>query len=547
MRHFLQQLQQYSNPTDNRQWAYVPYDQLSDQMGLLGQLPPDEVGIVLVESAWKPRQRKYHKQKLALLLSSQRHFALEQAARGVAVRYVFGDADYASLLRPVIEELGPLQLMEPAERELRENLGDLIRTGSLPIQPNDGWLTQPEDFRRAMRGKANWRMDAFYRTVRKRYEILLDPAGKPIGGKWSHDAANREPWKGQPPAPTPLQYTVDEITVEVCELIERRYTDHPGQLRPNRIPATIQDVERTWQWALEHCMPHFGPYEDAMSTQSVQLFHVRVGALMNLHRLLPRRVLTDVLELDLPINCQEGFVRQVLGWREFMRHVHVETDGFRRLPGVTNTSDSLETAPSPSFLNSRRALPATFWGTPSGLNCLDHVVQEVWDEAYTHHINRLMILSNWATLLDIEPRQLSDWFWVAFEDAFEWVVEPNVMGMGTFGLGELMVTKPYVSGSAYVNRMSDYCSGCAFDPKKTCPMTSLYWAFLERHLDPLSTNPRLRIILGSLRRRSAEKKRVDAACFESVSSALQQGLRVQPEGPTRPATPLPIPFADATD
>ncbi len=181
------------------------------------------------------------------------------------------------------------------------------------------------------------------------------------------------------------------------------------------------------------------------------------------------------------------------------------------------------------MLGADRPLPVGLWpGRPTGLGCLDRVVDDVWSEAWSHHIARLMIVANIATLLEISPRQLTDWFWVAYADAFDWVVEPNVLAMGTFGVGPVMTTKPYVSGAAYINRMSDFCSACSFDPKKNCPITNLYWAFLDRHREQLGANPRMRLVLSSQARRSREQVRADRAVFEWVSSVLEDGGVVGP-------------------
>ncbi|MFM7143202.1 MAG: FAD-binding domain-containing protein, partial [Alphaproteobacteria bacterium] len=228
-----------------------------------------------------------------------------------------------------------------------------------------------------------------------------------------------------------------------------------------------------------------------------------------------------------PIASQEGFVRQVLGWREFVRHVHEATDGFRAVPGLPPAPDG-----DPRFLGADEPLPRAFWeGARSGLACLDGVVEAVWRDGHSHHITRLMVLSNLATLLGVSARELADWFWVAYDDAFDWVVEPNVIGMGTFAAGDAMTTKPYVSGSAYLHRMGDWCGACAFDPARDCPVTPLYWAFLARNADTLRGNQRLRMPLASLARRAAPDRRRDEAVRQSLLAALREGLPFAPDAP----------------
>ena len=494
-----------------RRWLYVPYDQLTDAVGPLAGADPASVGIVLVESADKANRRPYHRQKLLWVLASMRHFALEQAARGVAVDYRHTEGPYASALAAAVADHGPLTVMRPAERELRHELQPLVDDGRLQVVPHEGWLTHAADFEAI--GGPPWRMDRFYRQVRRRTGVLMQGAS-PEGGRFSFDGDNRKAWPGTPAAPAPPRFEPDDVTTEVVRLIERTFADHPGQLQPERVPATQRQAEEAWNWAVEHCLPLFGPFEDAMSTQSRTLFHTVVSPLLHNHRILPSRVVQEVAALDVPLPSREGFVRQVLGWREFMRHVHEHTDGFRDLPNGYPRD----------VLGSGQPLFPTFWGgSPSGLRCLDEVVQGVWEDGYSHHITRLMVLSNLATLFDMSARELTDWFWVAYIDAYDWVVEPNVLAMGTFSVGDLMTTKPYVSGSAYVNKMSDYCDGCAFHPKRTCPITSLYWAFLERHHGVLSNVERAKLQMSSLRRRSAEKKAHDAEVFRWVSDTLGRG------------------------
>jgi deoxyribodipyrimidine photolyase-related protein len=393
-------------------------------------------------------------------------------------------------------------------------------------------------------------MDAFYRHVRRRTGVLMEQ-GRPVGGKFSFDRENRQPWPGSPAAPSPPHFEPDEVTLEVAEMVERDFSEHPGVLRPSTIPASQKDVRSLWSWALDECLPHFGPFEDAMSGRSSGLFHTRISVLLNIHRLLPSEVLGDVLERELPLACTEGFIRQLLGWREFVRHVHEATDGFRLLPGDppevmdspgdggwarwtgrdwpgAESCGSLDGGAAPDHLGAGRPLPPAYWGESSGLACLDQVVADVWSESWSHHITRLMVLSNIATLLDVSPRQLTDWFWLAYADAFDWVVEPNVLAMGSFAVGELMTTKPYVSGAAYINRMSDYCGDCAFDPKRSCPITGLYWAFLDRHRDGLAANPRMGVVVHALGRRGEPKRAHARAVFEWVSERLGRGKRLAP-------------------
>ena len=511
MRRFLARLQQLNPPRGGRRWLYLPYDQLSDQFGPLAQDPAAELAIVLIENPAKAARRPYHRQKLAWILTQQRQFALEQAARGVHVVYRVGD--YAEVLEALQE---PLEMQEAAEWELRQQLRPLVERGQLRILPHEGWLTTREQFE-----AGPCRMDAFYRRVRQDSGILME-RGKPAGGKYSHDAENRQTWRGQPPAPQPPGYAMDDLRAEVKELIEERYAHHPGQLDLTTIPLSLEQIQGYWRWVQRHCLPWFGPYEDAMSSESSGLFHSRLSPLIHLHRITPRQVVNETLALDLPLASQEGFVRQILGWREFVHHVHVQTQGFRSLSPLT------EGAADPSFLEARRPLPPVYWGKPSGLHCLDRSVADVWRDGWGHHIARLMVLSNLATLLDISPRQLCDWFWVAYIDAFDWVVEPNVLAMGTYGVGPLMTTKPYVSGSAYIDKMSDYCSQCRFDPKKNCPITPLYWAFLGRQRQRLADNPRMGVVLRAWDKRDPDKKAGDQATFERVSQALGRGQELSP-------------------
>jgi deoxyribodipyrimidine photolyase-related protein len=549
--HFSRALADRQPDPAGRRWLLVPYDQLSDRIGPLAAEDPREFGIVVVENLWKATRRPYHRQKLALVLANLRHFALEQAGRGVAVRHVVAGGPYRTALEPLARELGPIRVMRPAERELRVDLAPLVAAGALVEVPHEGWLTTRVNFDSSRRDGPPWRMDSFYRQVRRRTGILMD-GGKPLGGKLSHDADNRRPWPGDPPAPEPPRFRPDEVTVEVGQLVERTFTRHPGTLDLDSLPATRQDAERLWSWARSECLHDFGPFEDAMSAASSGLFHTRISALLNLHRLLPAEVVRDVAGMDLPLASKEGFIRQVLGWREFVHHVHEATDGFRSVPGTVlctagrpgdggwsrwsgaswdrqNGDDGSDGGAMPDHLEASRPLPVAYWGRPSGLACLDRIVAGVWREGWSHHISRLMVLANIATLLGVSPRELTDWFWVAYTDAYDWVVEPNVLGMGSFATGPLMTTKPYLCGAAYIDRMSDFCAGCSFDPKRDCPISNLYWAFLDRQRGRLESNPRMRVVMDALRKRPDGRLATDRATHRWVAETLGRGEVLRPE------------------
>ncbi len=514
---------------------YVPYDQLSDQIGPLSRWSPENTTIIMLETSHKGTRRPYHKQKLAILLSNNRHFAIEQAERGVQVIYRCGNEDYGTMLAEIQREYNiPLiQVMRPAERELRKELKPHIEQGWLKAIKHEGWLSTRQDLENTSK-HAPWKMATFYQKMRKRTGILMEN-NKPIGGKYSFDGDNRLAWKGDPPVPTIPTFTPDEITHEVCDFIESSFPDAVGQLDRTQIPASKAEALNLWNWAKKECMVHFGPYEDAMHTDSKSLFHTRISPLLNLHRLLPKQVVMDIEQLDIPFNSKEGFIRQVLGWREFMYQIHEYTDGLRRIPNKDGTwtehpTVQIETnTPEQdggtliNELNYQTPLPNAFWGKKCGLNCLDSVVKDVMDDGFTHHIPRLMVLANIATLLEIKPREITDWFWVSFIDAFDWVVEPNVLAMGTFATGEVLSTKPYIAGAGYIHKMSNFCKGCSFHPKKNCPLTRLYWAYLDKHRERFKDNFRMKMVLRSLDKRSDQRKSVDRATFEWMIETMAKG------------------------
>jgi deoxyribodipyrimidine photolyase-related protein len=529
-------------------------DQLNASIGPLQRR--DSKRVLLVESREWLSRRPYHRARVALILLNMRAFAEELRAAGLEVRYESCEGPLSEAVAMVATEWGgsaaPLRAQRPAEREMRLELAGLESEGLVALVPNESFATDRALFDAAA-GRGGYRMDSFYRRVRRELGLLIEPDGEPTGGRWSFDAENRKAWRGEPPAPEPPRFAMSRLRAEVAAEIEASYEAHPGVLEIGTLPATAEDAAASWSWAKRECLRHFGPFEDAMSLRSRGLFHTRLSPLMNLGRLLAIDLVREAAELPgLPIESREGFIRQVVGWREFVRHVHEATDGHRLLRGqpqptrkrpgdggYARWSGTKWRPPRPpppqidggsdaSGLAASSPVPPAYWGRLSGLRCLDEVTRSVWEEGWSHHITRLMVLGNIGTLLDLSPRDLADWFWIAFADAWEWVVEPNVMGMATWGLSGLMTTKPYVAGAAYIDRMSDFCGTCQFDPKRTCPLTRLYWAFLARHEAALADNPRMGVVMQSLRKRDPRLREGDRRTFIAVHELLLEGRPLPP-------------------
>ncbi len=542
-----------------RQWVFVPYDRLNDRIGPLAELKPNDAGLILIESHAKGRNRPYHKKKVLVVLSNMRHFALEQQARGVLVAYRNAPESYGEQLLAVQRELeiSVIQTTEPAERELRKDLDIAVAAGlKLQFVEDNAWISTVEDWRAVFGAKTPGRsgrqylMETFYRHMRKKTGLLMNGTGKFVGGKLSFDEDNRNPYRGEVPVPMRPSFAPDAITLELIAWLSSNGIESIGTFDGFDLPCTAVECATFWTFALTELLPHFGPFEDAMSAREPMLFHSAISALMNVSRLLPHEVVAEVAAgydgMTIPLASAEGFIRQIIGWREFMRHMHAETDGYRTLPQAPDPPENLHAneysrllvkernaaAPDlpamPSALDAHLPLPPAYWGVRSGMFCLDTATGQVMQQGWSHHILRLMVLSNLATLCGFSPRELTDWFWVAYVDAYDWVVESNVLGMATFADGGLTATKPYVSGAAYIDRMSDYCGKCALNPKKStgpgsCPFTSLYWTFMERHVDTLGTNQRMRMPYATLRKKTTEDREALRERAARAVGQLQRG------------------------
>ena len=384
----------HAGPYNVDSWVFVAYDQLNLSLFKTIEQTIGTVGFVFIESATKGRSRPYHKQKLALLLSNQRHFALEAQEAGYPIDYLLTEGSYAETLTVLAQEVGPIHCVEFAEYSTRMELLPLIESGDLVNHPHKGWLTARSWFTETVGTDPPFRMDRFYRRVRKETGWLMVDA-QPVGDKYSFDEENRKPWRGDPVAPVPPAFAPDGIDLEVKTMVDNLYSDHPGFIDFTQIPTSEADIAASMEFA-RTCLSHFGTYEDAMSTESRGLFHTRLASLLNLHRVMPHQAVEMALESKAELNNVEGFVRQLI-WREYVHHIHAVTDGFRTLEVNRSLARRdaqwydaapLDSEPHPNHLEQTFPLPKAYWGQESGLACLDESVASVMEEGWTHHIPR---------------------------------------------------------------------------------------------------------------------------------------------------------------
>ena len=473
--------------------------------------------VLMIESRQHGQQRRYHAQKLVLVWSAMRHFAAALQQAGWAVSYEIA-ADFETPLRQWIQDQGitTLQVMEPSDRPFAQFLQTLDLPCDLEIISNNHFLWSVADFQDWASSRKSLLMESFYREGRKRFDILM--AGKdPVGSQWSFDKENRKPPKGQLNTPAPLTFEPDAITQAVVEVVQQADWPIFGDLEPFRWAVTRDQALQVLHEFIKVRLTTFGPYQDAMVSGEDTMWHALLSPYLNLGLLQPLEVIEAVekayYEKDLPLNSVEGFIRQVMGWREYMRGLYwyVDEEYFDR-----------------NWFGHDRPLPDFFWTGDTDMNCLHQVIDQVKRTGYGHHIQRLMILANFSLIAGLQPQAVEDWFHAVFIDAYDWVMQTNVIGMGLFADGGVLASKPYSASANYVNRMSDYCKGCRYHPKQktgddACPFNFFYWDFLDRHRDKLQSQGRMSFILKNLDKmqpEDLEEIRDRAQQWHSKSSAL---------------------------
>lgn len=473
--------------------AFILGDQLSPDISALHGLSPGDAVILMAEVADETTYVRHHPKKIAFILSAMRHFAEEMRGRGWTVDHVRLDdpentGSFTGELLRACERHGADRIVTTRAGEHRVidmQMGWGEATGlAVEVREDDRFLCSRAQFARWAEGRKSLLMEAFYRDMRRRTGLLME-GDKPAGGRWNFDAENRKPAEAGLFMPKPAAFTPDAITREVLDLVGERFADHFGKLEPFDFGVTAADAEHALEVFLRDALPSFGDFQDAMLAREPWLYHSRIAQYMNVGLIDPldvcRKAEAEWKAGRAPLNAVEGFIRQIIGWREYVRGVY-----FLEGPGYVERN----------ALEATRPLPWFYWSGETDMACLRACITQTRDHAYAHHIQRLMVTGNFALIAGVDPHQLHEWYLAVYVDAFEWVEAPNTIGMSQFADGGLLATKPYASSGAYINRMSDYCGKCRFDVKKrtgkdACPFNYLYWDFVARHETMLAGNPRL--------------------------------------------------------
>ena len=456
-----------------------------------------------------------HKARIALFLSAMRHFRDELRADGWTVEYREIDIHPSTLaveLTRAIDNLHPKQIrvVEPGDDRVAQSLRQVCP--GLDIITDTHFLSTNDDFRRHAKGRKQLRMEFFYREMRRRYNVLLDAAGEPEGGEWNYDGENRGAFGKQGPGDVraPLAFVPDAVTGRVLQQVRELFAAHPGELDHFDWPVTPTQAEAALTDFLDHRLNAFGEYQDAMWTAQPYLYHSRLSVALNLKLIHPRRVIAAAEACyrsgAASLAAVEGFIRQILGWREYVRGLY-----WMHMPAYLTMNS----------LNAQQALPQFYWTGDTQMQCLRSAIGQTLEYGYAHHIQRLMVTGLFALLAGVEPKQVHEWYLAVYVDAVEWVELPNTIGMSQFADGGIMGSKPYAASGKYIQRMSNYCSGCRYDPaesigEKACPFTTLYWDFLMRHEARLRANPRMVMQIRNVDRLSAEKKSAIQAQAEAL-------------------------------
>ncbi|MEP3200049.1 MAG: cryptochrome/photolyase family protein [Lentilitoribacter sp.] len=483
-------------------------DQLTHDVTALQDIDINEDIVLICEVSNETDYVKHHKKKIAFLFSAMRHFAQELQGKGVHVRYVkLDDKDNAGSFTGEIKRaleahnFSRIIATFPGEYRVLEEMKTWQTAFGIDVEirNDDRFLATPEEFKNWADGRKQLRMEYFYRDMRQSYRILMN-GDKPEGGKWNYDAENRKPPKDGLDIPQTFMAEPDDITSEVMDLVATHFSDHFGDLEPFHFAVTREQALVALREFIDQRLCHFGDYQDAMIEGEAWMYHSHISFYLNCGLLTPLECVKAVEHAYhqglAPLNAVEGFIRQIIGWREYVRGIY-----WFKMPDYATEN----------FFETKRALPDFYWTGETDMNCLRQCVTETKENAYAHHIQRLMVLGNFALIAGIDPEQVNEWFLIVYADAYEWVELPNVSGMILFADGGYLASKPYAAGGSYINKMSDYCKNCSYKVKDkngadACPFNYLYWDFLARNRDKLSNNHRIGMMYKTYDRMGDDKK-----------------------------------------
>ena len=483
-------------------------DQLSRSITSLRDIDPDNDVVLMVEVSEETGYVPHHKQKITFILSAMRHFAEMLMEEGINVRYVRLDDEensgsFTGEIRRAIDQLDidRIVVTEPGEWRISQMIHSWPDLFNQPVEEraDERFLCSIEEFGDWAKGRKSLRMEYFYRLMRRKTGWLMN-GPEPEGGQWNYDAENRKSLPGDISLPMVRGFQPDALTQEVMELVKTRFTDHIGDVDSFAWAATRSDALRALSDFIDFALPGFGDYQDAMKQGEDFIFHSVISPYLNCGLLEPAEVCEQVLAAceagNVALAAAEGFIRQVIGWREYVRGIY-----WLKMPEYADSN----------YLDGNRRLPGFYWTGDTEMNCLRQSIEATIRNAYAHHIQRLMVTGNFALLAGIIPAEVEAWYLAVYADAFEWVELPNTHGMALHADGGVLGSKPYAASGAYINRMSDYCRHCRYSVWEklgpdACPFNYLYWYFLLRNEEKLSRNPRMGMSYRTLSKMSPEHK-----------------------------------------
>ncbi|WP_111494552.1 cryptochrome/photolyase family protein [Marinobacter bohaiensis] len=484
-------------------------DQLTPDISALQDADPQQDRIVMAEVRDEASYTNHHKKKIILLFSAMRHFARELQDAGWDIHYHAYDSDSShDSLRDVVAEQveahrpDKLITTECGEWRLHDDICQWHKRLGIPVEirPDDRFIATKDEFARWAEGRKQLRMEFFYREMRKKTGLLMTPEGGPEGDQWNFDADNRKKWNGKPPAPGPFRVAPDAITREVIDLVEREFADHFGSAEDFHFAVTAADAEEALAHFLDFALPCFGDYQDAMADDEDWLFHSVLSPYINCGLLDPLGVCEAAVQHyysgQAPLNAVEGFVRQIIGWREFVRGIY-----WLLMPDYATENR----------LGNTRDLPWFYWTGDTGMRCMHKAIDATRRNAYAHHIQRLMVTGNFALLAGVKPEDICDWYLAVYADAYDWVELPNTLGMVMHADGGYLGSKPYAASGKYIQRMSNHCSDCRYNVSRAteddaCPFNALYWHFIDRHREAFRSNPRMGMMYRNWDRQKPERR-----------------------------------------